>query len=150
MKKEFEYRLVRHLSFIENELKDNDVFLPLTWEEYNRDRSKRRDVERWIENIINSSIDIAKLILTLEGLTLPDTYKEMLTLLSTVSNFDKDKVEKLSKWVRLRNIISHEYLDIRWSSIKSFIRESKELYDNFLKSVNVYLELLIKENEEET
>ncbi len=66
----------------------------LSKEEYFKERSKRRDIERWIENIINSSIDI-------------------------------------SKWVRFRNIIAHEYLDIRWNSIKKFIQETEVLYKNF-------------------
>ena len=112
MKKEVRFRLIKHITFLENELKDYRVFKSISWEEYNKERSKRRDVERWIENIITSSIDISKIILTSEELLLPDTYKGIVGSLSLVSGFDKDAMEKLSKRVRLRNIISHEYLDI--------------------------------------
>ncbi len=61
MKKETVFRLTKHIAFIEDELKDHEKFVSLSWEEYNGNRSKRRDIERWIENIINSSIDIAKI-----------------------------------------------------------------------------------------
>lgn len=142
MKKEVEYRLIRHISFLENELKDYAVFTHLAWEEYNHDRSKRRDVERWVENIIISSIDIARIILAYEGIPLPDTYKELVNLLSTIASFDKEDMRSLSRWVKLRNIISHEYLAIRWSSIKRFIPESNPLFERFLKSVKKYLELM--------
>jgi len=46
---------------------------------------------------------------------------------------------KLSRWVSLRNIISHEYLDIRWTSIQKFISESKPFYEDFFKKVKNYL-----------
>jgi uncharacterized protein YutE (UPF0331/DUF86 family) len=143
LKKEVKYRLIKHISFLKNELKDYEIFIPLTWEEYNQERSKRRNVERWVENIINSSIDIARIILTSEGLSLPDTYKEVVNSLSAVRNFDNVSMDKLSGWVKLRNIISHEYLDIRWASIKEFISESKPFYENFLKRAKEYTDELM-------
>lgn len=145
MKKEIRFRLIKHLTFLENELKDYETFETLSWKEYNDDRGKRRNVERWIENIINSSIDIGQLILTSEGLSLPDTYKDTVKNLSLVANFSEEGMEKLSRWVSLRNIISHEYLDIRWASIQKFISESKLFYEDFLKKVGNY----IKEHPEE-
>lgn len=150
MKKEAAFRLIKHITFLENELKDYKIFESLSWEEYNNERSKRRDVERWIENIINSSVDIAKIIQASEGMPLADTYKEMITALSLVTGFDKKDMDRLSRWVKLRNIISHEYLDMRWSSIKKFISGSKPLYDDFLNKVRGYVEKKTGEDEGET
>lgn len=144
MTKEPLYRLAKHITFLEAELKDYEEFESLSWNEYNKDRSKRRDVERWVENIVNSSIDIAKIIINVEGISLADTYKETVALLSLVPGFDKNEVESLSGWVKLRNIISHEYLDIRWSSIKKFISETKPLYEGFLGRVRRYIEIKAK------
>ena len=145
MKKEIRFRLIKHLTFLENELKDYEIFETLSWKEYNDDRGKRRNVERWVENIINSSIDIAKLILTSKGLSLPDTYKDIVKNLSLVADFGEEGMEKLSRWVSLRNIISHEYLDIRWASIQKFISESKPFYEDFLKRVKNYIKRHPKE-----
>lgn len=150
MRKEVKFRLIKHIAFLENELKDYNIFESLSWKEYLEERSKRRDVERWIENIINSSVDMAKIILTSEGLAISDTYKEIVAALSLVPDFNKEDMEKLSKRVKLRNIISHEYLDIRWSSIRKFISETKPLYDDFLNNVRGYLEKKMKEGKEET
>lgn len=140
MKQEVRFRLIKHITFLETELKDYDFFNTLTWKEYNEDRNKRRNVERWIENIINSSIDIAKLILTSENHSLPDTYRDIIKNLSLISHFSQDEMDRLSKWVNLRNIISHEYIDIRWTSIQKFISESKPFYENFLTKVKKYLQ----------
>ena len=145
MKKEIRFRLIKHLTFLENELKDYEIFETLSWKEYNENRGKRRNVERWVENIINSSIDIAKLILTSEDRSLPDTYKDIVKNLSLVGVFSEEGMGKLSRWVSLRNIISHEYLDTRWASIQKFISESKPFYKDFLKRAENYL----KEHPEE-
>jgi len=42
---------------------DYEIFIALTYEEYDQDRNKRRNVERWVENIVNSSIDIARIVI---------------------------------------------------------------------------------------
>ena len=139
MKKEIQVRLIKHITFLEKELEDFESFKSLTWEEYNKARDKRRNVERWVENIINSSIDIAKIILASENILLPDTYKEVLASISLVPAFDKENIEHISEWVRLRNIISHEYLDIRWNSIKRFIQEAETIYKTFLKQAKIYI-----------
>ena len=149
MKREVRFRLIRHLDFLENELKDYERFKSLSWENYNNDRSCRRDVERWVENIVNSSIDIAKIILMNEGITLPDTYRAIIKNLSIISDFKELNTERLSQLVILRNVIYYEYLDIRWSSIKKFILETESLYRDLLNKVRSYIERKIKEEGEE-
>ena len=116
MKREIKVRLIKHITFLENELEDFEAFKSLSWEEYQRERSKRRDVERWIENIVNSSIDISKIILVSEKVSLADTYRELVASLSLIPGFSKEDMETLAEWVRFRNIIAHEYLDIRGPS----------------------------------
>lgn len=139
MRREIKTRLIRHITFLEAELDDFPGFRSLSWEEYNKHRDKRRNVERWIENIVNSSIDISKIVLSSENIAIPDTYRGIVTSLSLVSGFDKENIQRIAEWVRLRNIISHEYLDIRWGSINRFIQEAEAVYRDFLKSAIVYI-----------
>lgn len=144
MKEELKQRLLKHLDFLEIELRDYPKFTKLSAAEYRDDIDKRRNVERWVENIINSSIDISKVILTLEGRNLPDNYKDIVLSISAVKELEIDSPEPLSRWVRFRNIISHEYLDIRWATIKRFILETEPLYRTFLDKVRVYLKKKIE------
>ncbi len=146
MREELKQRMLKHLNFLEVEMRDYLKFKKLTWTDYTTDVDKRRSVERWTENIINSSIDISKNILTLEGISLPDNYKEIVLLTSIVKGLSFDKAELLSQWVKFRNIISHEYLDIRWSSIERFITETETLYKDFLDKTKAYLEKKIAED----
>jgi len=139
LKKEIKVRLIKHITFLEDEIQDYENFKTLSWMEYNTVRDKRRNVERWIENIVNSSIDIAKIILVSENLPLPDTYREIVNSLSLVADFDIKIVEKLAELVKFRNIIAHEYLDLRWNFINRFIHETELLYKNFLEKVKEYI-----------
>ena len=62
-----------------------------------------------------------------------------MSFLALVEGFEKESLEKISRWVSLRNIMAHEYLDIRWASIKRFIQETELLYKRFLEKVKAYL-----------
>jgi len=54
-----------------------------------------------------SDIDIGKIILMNEGITLPDTYRAIIKNLSIISDFRELNTERLSRLVILRNVISH-------------------------------------------
>lgn len=140
MRKEFQQRLLRHINFLEIEIEDYTKFKGLKKEEYIIDRDKRRSVERWVENIINSSVDISKIILLLEDINLPDSYKEIVASVSAVEDLSAVEAEALSNWVKFRNIVTYEYLDIRWASIRKFIDQTNPLYKNFLEKIKGYLE----------
>ena len=79
MREELKERLLKHLNFLEAELREYQKFKRLTQDEYANNRDKGRNTERWIENIVNSSIDISKVILSLEEKVLPENYKGILS-----------------------------------------------------------------------
>ena len=143
MIREFKNRLLRHLRFLEDELKDYDKFKKLTQEQYFKSRDKRRNVERWIENIINSTVDISKVILTYEDINIPDTYRGIVSMISIVKELGFLDADELSKWVRFRNIVTHEYLDLKWGSIHKFINNTNTLFNSFLYAVKQYMKSIL-------
>ncbi|MDP3048343.1 MAG: DUF86 domain-containing protein [Thermodesulfovibrionales bacterium] len=149
MRRELKKRLQRHFDFLASELKYYPKFRQITKSIYEEDDDKRRSVERWVENIVNSSIEICKVILNMEEIRLPDNYKEIVLSVSHVKKLKvpTETIETIASWVRLRNIITHEYLDIRWSSIKKFLSDGVPLYMDFLASVGDYLEMEIEKEE---
>ncbi|MEW6104103.1 MAG: HepT-like ribonuclease domain-containing protein [bacterium] len=130
--------LIETLIFLENEFGDIEKFKGFTWEEYSNDRSKRRDVERWIENIVMASLDIAKIILASEKKRLPNAYKETLEQFG-LFYFEEEFAKRLSSFAALRNIVVHEYLDINWMRIKDFIKNGEELYPRFIEKVKEFI-----------
>jgi len=58
--------LQKTIIFLKQEMESYGVFKKMTQKEYQNDPNLRRNAERWVENIINASIDISKIILSSE------------------------------------------------------------------------------------
>ena len=132
-------RLIRYVDFMESELSDFSKFSNIDWKVYSEDKDLRRNLERWIENLVNCSIDIAKVILVVEERRIPQTYKEILKELGATQHFDEEFGENISQWAVLRNILAHEYLDVRWNSIKKFIQSVEPVYKRLITKIKSFL-----------
>jgi len=124
--------IIKRIDFIETELKDLNEYKTLDFNTYARERKIRRDVERIIGNIVNGIIDIGKIILAGEDVVLPDTYREIFIKLGDSGIIDTRLAGCLSDLARLRNILAHQYLDIKWEMIKDFINQGSEEVTAFL------------------
>lgn len=130
-------RLIKVTEFLEQEIKDFSIFKKIDQIKYQNDKATKRNMERWVENIVNSSIDIAKIILASEKKLIPNTYKTILENLIEVDNFDLENAKALGKFAKIRNILAHEYLDLRFNKIREFLAESELSYSylvNFSKN----------------
>lgn len=132
-------RLIRYVDFMESELSDFSKFSNIDWKVYSEDKDLRRNLERWIENLVNCSIDIAKVILVVEERRIPQTYKEILKELGATQHFDEEFGENISQWAVLRNILAHEYLEVRWNSIKKFIQSAEPVYKRLITKIKSFL-----------
>jgi len=132
-------KLLRHIRFLEAELADSDRFTALTRPEYLSDSDRRRNVERWAENILNSLIDTAKITLTIEKVPLADSYREIVESLAAVQEYSVLDMPRVAAWTRFRNVLAHEYLDVRWRTLERFIAEAPEQCRSFLDSARRYL-----------
>ena len=132
--------IIRIVEFLEEEIKDYPQFKKLTWPEYNENRTKKREVEHWIEHLVVAIIDIAETILASERRPVPATYHEIIELLGIIGSFrGGDLCEKIAPWTSLRNILAHEYLDYRWDKISRFIKETEPLWVDFIKKAREFI-----------
>jgi uncharacterized protein YutE (UPF0331/DUF86 family) len=113
-------------------MKEIEKFKNLTFEKYLKERDRRRNVERWVENIINALIDIGKIILASEKMKIPKTYAEVLYYLGKFAKLKENEAIKLAEFARLRNILAHEYLEVLYDKIKHFIREFPKSVQKFI------------------
>jgi uncharacterized protein YutE (UPF0331/DUF86 family)/predicted nucleotidyltransferase len=129
-------RLNNMLVFLEKEADDFKEFKNIDQIVYMSNSSVKRNTERWVENMVNSSIDIAKIILASEKKYIPETYRLILENLATIDDFDPSIAISLAGFSKMRNLLAHEYLDIRFAQIKKFTEQSEESYKyliNFVK-----------------
>ncbi|MBU2634845.1 DUF86 domain-containing protein [Patescibacteria group bacterium] len=132
-------RLLEKWQFLNNEMKELKIFEELSFGDYTENKNKRRNIERWAENIINVSIDIAKILLASEKKDMPKTYEEALLKFGILASLNQQEAEKFSKFANLRNLLAHEYLDILYKRIQVFIKEFPPLYQKIYPFLEKYL-----------
>lgn len=133
-------KLVNIADFLTTELEDSSEFTAINQSEYFSNPHKRRELERLVENIANASIDIAKTILASQKERLPDTYVKIMLSLGKLPGFDEKVAENLSNLAKLRNLLAHEYLDIRFAKIRKFLDSAADLYGYLLDFTKKFLE----------
>ncbi|MDD9986315.1 MAG: DUF86 domain-containing protein [Spirochaetaceae bacterium] len=115
-------RLERIVDFIDTELQDRERFRDVTQHRYRTDRDLRRNLDRWVEILINAAIDIGKIVLSSTQRPIPYTYGQILAELETLPHFAALS-ERLQPLAALRNLMAHEYLDLRFGRITRFVDE---------------------------
>lgn len=131
--------LQKTVSFLEEQMALYPYFSELSNQDYESNIHKRNEVERWIENIVNAGIDIAKIVLASQKKTIPDTYRDVMKQAVWMFSLQEDFIKKFEQWVKLRNILAHEYLDIKWKKIEDFIKLSQPYWTVFVKAAKEFL-----------
>lgn len=133
-------RLEKSVQFLEQEIADYEKFESLSWEQYATDRPKKREVERWAEQLMNAVIDVGEIILASQRRVIPETYRAIIETLGTVPAFEREDVcRQLAGWAGLRNLLAHEYLDYRWKELSAFIIASRPLMKTFVACLTTFL-----------
>jgi uncharacterized protein YutE (UPF0331/DUF86 family)/predicted nucleotidyltransferase len=128
--------IIERLDFLVEHFKDIEEFKKMTWDDYQDSRDNQRNIERWIENLVMASLDIAKIVMGSEKMAIPESYKDTLKVFSCITlKFSEKEADKFSDFAKIRNIIAHQYLDIKWRKIKNFIPAAEKIYPKFIKKV---------------
>lgn len=130
--------LKKLVSFLEEEMGLYNYLSAFTLKDYH-DIHKRHEVERWVENMVNCAIDVGEIILASEKKKIPDYYRDIFIQLGFLPQFASLDVGKFTGWVKLRNILAHEYLDIRWQKISNFVKDSSAHFRKFLENTKEFL-----------
>ncbi len=128
MHSENKEKILRICEFMEEEIGHLKKVM-LSFEEYRKNDVARRDIERCVENVVNAGLDIAKIFVAEGKGRIPDTYRGYFLVLSEMGIIDEKLAIELGKGVKLRNVLSHEYLDIKWANLEWFIKEGYKPYE---------------------
>ena len=120
---EDETRVLERIQFLDGEMTELEHFRSITADQYENDKATKRNLERWAENIINATIDIAKLVLAAEHRPMPRTYQQALESLALLAGVEAEQAQQFASHARLRNLLAHEYLAILYERIGSFIKD---------------------------
>ena len=95
-------------------------------------------VERNLEVAIQSCIDIANRIISLDELEKPKDYYGSIIRLGEESILPYDFAQKFAPITGFRNILIHEYLDIDWDEVYKNLQRLNQFY-KFMDYVKKWL-----------
>lgn len=132
-------RLMQIIDFAKAELKDLETYKNLDYNKYKEDKNTRRIVDRIIENVINALIDISKIIISEKKIEMPDSYAGIMEEISSVLKLNDQQKTELIQVSKLRNILAHEYMDIKFEKVKNFISNNRKAVELAMKKASKLL-----------
>lgn len=86
--------------------------LDISIDEFLENEINQLAVERCLQLSAQAMADIGSHIIAQSGWQVPNTYSEIITVLSNKKILDKNLSKKLESFMGLRNILVHSYLDV--------------------------------------
>ena len=132
--------LRRAIRFIEEQVSLYGVYQAFSQKEYEENPRQRNEMERWLENIINAVIDISKIVLGSKKMLIPLTYRETVAGAIRAFELPAEFVITFEQWVRIRNDLAHEYLDLKWKRLFDFAGASESAIRAFIDAAKKFLD----------
>lgn len=134
-------KLIPYVDYIEKEFQFLSGYeREVDWKVYESQRSKRLEVERWVESLINATLDISKILLSAMEKEIPETSREVLFRIGSHIYDQEEETETFSELAKIRNTLAHRYLDLKWGDIKRFLQIAPQLYPPFLNYIKREIE----------
>ena len=131
-------RLYRIMDFLAGELSSASQFQGMEKSRFLSEPDFRRNAERWVANLVNASTDIGKIIVASLRLPMPQTYREVLSTLAAVDGFAV--AEEAAGFTRVRNVLAHEYLDMKFPEVQHIADAAHRVYGALMKATRRWLE----------
>ena len=133
--------LLRKLAELDEYLKQVSEYSDITVKEYYDDWKAQRIIERTLQMMLETCVDIAGHIISDEGYRIPKSYADTFRVLYENNIFDKKLFQTMDKMAKFRNIIVHHYDKVDAEIVVGILRRNlgdfsryKDAIIRFLKS----------------
>jgi uncharacterized protein YutE (UPF0331/DUF86 family) len=134
--------VLRKISEIENYQKQIAEFSGITVEDYKKDWKVQRIVERTLQMLIETCVDIADHIISEAGMRLPTSYADTFKVLFENNVVDSGLFTSLEKMAKFRNIIVHQYEEVDGEVVVLILKEHLIDFQRFKEAILTYLKNL--------
>ncbi len=133
-------RIMESIQFLSGEIKEFETdYAAKTMTDYQSDKKVQKLMDRTLENILTTLIEICGTVLIEEGITV-ENYSEALRKCGGYFGFTEAEKDTLAKLAFQRNRLAHRYLNMRWQAIA--------MYKTQRGIVNKLIECILKREEE--
>ena len=131
--------ILRKLSDLDEYLGQMGEYASITVEAYANDWKVQRIVERTLQMMIETCLDISGHIISDEKWRVPETYADIFRILVENDLLDESRLDVFVKMARFRNIVVHDYERIDPEIVVSILRKNLRDFENFKAAVIQYL-----------
>jgi len=119
------------------ELQDAD---DIDWETFVQDNRSRRFVERVLQILVESMIDLGQHIIADQGFREPNTYRDVFRILVEEGVLEENKLTVYEKIASFRNVLVHPYEGIDNNIVFGIFKKNLPDIEDFLNQIFNWLE----------
>jgi uncharacterized protein YutE (UPF0331/DUF86 family) len=136
--------LLRNVAELENYLGQVKEYDGIALEQYVRDWKTQRIVERTLQMMIETCVDIAGHVISDRGYRVPTSYAETFRILHEENVLGEELCKIMENMAKFRNIVVHSYDKIDAKIVVEILRNH---LDDFLKYSNAIIAFLKRADE---
>lgn len=114
--------LLRKLAELEKNLGQIREYTNITIEQYSSDWKVQRIIERTLQIMIETCVDISGHIISDKGYRIPKSYADTFRILYEENILDKELFEIMEKMAKFRNIVVHNYDEVDASIVVNILK----------------------------
>ncbi len=131
--------ILRKLSTLDEYQKQINEYAKISLKDYTADWKIQRIVERTLQMMIETCLDVSGHIISHEKLRVPETYADMFRILVQNGTLKESQLEALEKMARFRNIIVHDYEKIDAEIVIGILQRNLHDFEGFKETIIDYL-----------
>jgi len=127
--------LLRKVSELEEYLKQIREYKGIHLEEYRNDWKIQRIVERTLQMMIETCVDIAGHIISDKKSRIPVSYADTFKVLEESGIFSNQLFEKMEKMAKFRNVVVHQYDKVDAEIVVGILQRDLEDFSSYKKAI---------------
>jgi uncharacterized protein YutE (UPF0331/DUF86 family) len=131
--------VLRKLSELETYLLQINEFSMITLQKYRESWKTQRIVERTLQMMIETCVDIASHIIADSGMRPPKTYADTFRVLSENDIIGQELFSVLEKMAKFRNVVVHQYEEVDAEIVIMILAKHLGDFEEFKKAVLGYI-----------
>jgi uncharacterized protein YutE (UPF0331/DUF86 family) len=131
--------ILRKLSTLDEYLKQITEYANISSKDYAADWKIQRIVERTLQMMIETCLDVSGHIISNEKFRVPETYADMFRILIQNDILKESQLEAFEKIAKFRNIIVHDYEKIDAEIVLGILQKNLNDFEGFKEAIIDYL-----------
>lgn len=133
--------ILRKISALDEYLKQINEYTDISLKVYASDWKSQRIVERTLQMMIETCMDISGHIISDEKFRIPETYADMFRILVENKILNKSQLAAFDKMAKFRNIIVHNYEKIDSEIVIGILKKNLNDFQDFKAAIISYLKI---------